>query len=181
MSASGGEESGASGQRSGLKSPKKGILKKHDDASFDRQTSFNSDSRRGSSAGQEKPLRWDEMNILQTYHPVDKDYGHMKIEEPKTPYNYVEPDDQQGELNQEDIEKMLNNPSLATSHRHGSHVSLDSSIDNEDEEELTPAQLGLFSFAYHVCFLFMQMVFHFQNIEKVLKNIDVSTIMRGTC
>ncbi|XP_043273071.1 protein phosphatase inhibitor 2-like isoform X2 [Venturia canescens] len=58
------------------KRPSKGILK----------TSSSFDSHEAPRPNKE--TKWDEMNIIATLHPAEKDYGHMKIDEPKTPYNY---------------------------------------------------------------------------------------------
>ncbi|XP_067134354.1 protein phosphatase inhibitor 2-like [Centruroides vittatus] len=75
------------------KKPAKGILK-------------HSKSLDQHDINRQQDIKWDEMNILQTLHPADKDYGHMTIDEPKTPYNYYKDEDLSG------TEKLAINPSL---------------------------------------------------------------------
>jgi len=62
------------------KVPKRGILKQ--------STSFE---QRGEDKCSKEP-HFDESNIQATLHPPDKDYGFMKIEEPKTPFEVYESD-----------------------------------------------------------------------------------------
>ncbi|CAB3402613.1 unnamed protein product [Caenorhabditis bovis] len=92
--------------------PKKSILKMKQDSSLE---------------GKDGRAHFDEMNILATYHPADKNYGNMKIDEPKTPYHH--------EL---EVEDSLDAPSVRPR-----RVSLGSAIDPEKiAEGLANAEHG---------------------------------------
>lgn len=132
------------------KRPAKGILKTS--SSFEQQEAQKHDG--AMSFSHQDMIKWDEMNILQTLHPPDKDYGHMKVEEPKTPFSYYK-DDVDGEHAGSDHEpEALDADLLAKKIALGREVppkamieeDMDSEEDDENETEEDRAKKSAFEY-----------------------------------
>ncbi|XP_065331389.1 protein phosphatase inhibitor 2-like [Cloeon dipterum] len=116
------------------KRPTKGILKSS--TSFEKQ-----EQAQLKAASRQKETKWDEMNIMATLHPADKDYGHMKIEEPKTPYNWANEELESMDVSDgKGIDAMALAEKISTEANQLPTVCQEEEEESEEEEEELPPE-----------------------------------------
>ncbi|KAL3200087.1 hypothetical protein MRX96_001293 [Rhipicephalus microplus] len=71
-------------------SPTRPALKKSDSSTSTRSILRSSKraTKPAAPASSHEAVKWNEENVKSTLHPQDKDYGLVKVSEPKTPYIY---------------------------------------------------------------------------------------------
>ncbi|KAJ8712609.1 hypothetical protein PYW07_005451 [Mythimna separata] len=117
------------------KKPSKGILKTS--RSVDGQDTAASGTP--STSKRSKEQRFDEMNIMETFHPPNKDYGHMKVDEPKTPYSesvdgdLVPTDELDANILAAKLAASMNKPPRCTEHESNACAS-DEDMEEPEEE-----------------------------------------------